>query len=36
MFEFLKDADLGLKILAGIGILWILQNLFGFTFSFAF
>lgn len=36
MMEFIKeDGDLGLKILAGIGLLWILASLFDFSFAFS-
>jgi len=35
MMDFVKDSDLGIKILAGIGLLWILGTLFEFQFAFS-
>jgi hypothetical protein len=36
MLDFLKKEDIGIKILIGIGVLWVLQELMGLSFNFGF
>jgi hypothetical protein len=36
MLDFLKKEDIGIKILIGIGVLWVLKELMGLGFNFGF
>jgi hypothetical protein len=36
MLDFLKKEDIGIKILIGIGVLWVLKHFLGLGFDFGF